>query len=184
MIKGRMFIKKQVLAGLLLTLLLVGRGWAAGSGSTITVTGYVKDNVCEVATDSKNFTVDLMSHAARQFPQVGMSTPAVPFRIVLSPCGSAVTAVKVGFGGVADSNNPRLLALDGGAQAASGLGIQVLDSHQRELAINSAAATLAWIPLKPGPSNALAFYARLMSTRLPVTAGTVHATATFTLEFQ
>ncbi|MFQ6364740.1 type 1 fimbrial protein, partial [Serratia marcescens] len=33
-------------------------------------------------------------------------------------------------------------------------------------------------------SNTLGFYARLMATRAPVTAGTVTATANFTLEFQ
>jgi minor fimbrial subunit len=58
-----------------------------------------------VAGESKDFTVDLMDNAAKQFNAVGATTPLVPFRIVLSPCGSSVTAVKVGFVGVADSIN-------------------------------------------------------------------------------
>ncbi|MDR8230620.1 type 1 fimbrial protein, partial [Acinetobacter baumannii] len=41
-----------------------------------------------------------------------------------------------------------------------------------------------WTTLTPGQTNILNFYARLMATQVPVTAGHVNATATFTLEFQ
>ncbi|MGQ7116038.1 fimbrial protein, partial [Escherichia sp. TWPC-MK] len=58
------------------------------------------------------FTVDLMENAAKQFNNIGATTPVVPFRILLSPCGNAVSAVKVGFTGVADSHNANLLALE------------------------------------------------------------------------
>ncbi|WP_162868160.1 type 1 fimbrial protein, partial [Klebsiella pneumoniae] len=50
--------------------------------------------------------------------------------------------------------------------------------------INAAASSIAWTNLTPGQTNILGFYARLMATRVPVTAGHVYATATFTLEFQ
>ena len=40
------------------------------------------------------------------------------------------------------------------------------------------------VTLTPGQTNILNFYARLMATQVPVTAGHVNATATFTLEFQ
>ena len=69
----------------------------------------MRDNACAVATESKEFTVDLMDNAAKQFNAVGATTPLVPFRIVLSPCGSSVTAVKVGFNGTPDSDNNDLL---------------------------------------------------------------------------
>jgi minor fimbrial subunit len=82
----------------------------------------VRDNACAVAGESKDFTVDLMDNAAKQFYAVGATTPPVPFRIVLSPCGTSVTAVKVGFTGVADSVNTSLLKLDAGASAAAGMG--------------------------------------------------------------
>ncbi|MXE16552.1 type 1 fimbrial protein, partial [Escherichia coli] len=38
--------------------------------------------------------------------------------------------------------------------------------------------------LTPGEPNTLNFYARLMETQVPVTAGHINATATFTLEYQ
>ena len=42
----------------------------------------------------------------------------------------------------------------------------------------------SWTTLTPSQANTLNFYARLMATQVPVTAGHVNATATFTLEFQ
>lgn len=157
---------------------------ASAADSTITISGYVRDNACTVAGESKDFTVDLLDNAAKQFHAVGATTPLVPFRIVLSPCGSSVTAVKIGFVGIADSINTDLLKLDGGATAAAGMGVQILDAQQTMLPLNATSATIPWTTLSPGQTNTLNFYARLMATQVPVTAGHVNATATFTLEFQ
>ncbi len=93
----------QYLLGALFTL---GAPAALAADSTIAISGYVRDNACAVAGESKDFTVDLQDNAAKQFYAVGATTPPVPFRIVLSPCGTSVTAVKVGFTGVADSALP------------------------------------------------------------------------------
>lgn len=152
--------------------------------STITITGNVRDNGCAVAGESKDFIVDLMNNAAKQFNAVGATTPAVPFRIVLSPCGGAVSAVKVGFTGVADNGNTSLLKLDTGASAAAGMGVQILNGQQTTLPLNAASSTIPWTMLTPGQTNTLNFYARLMAMQVPVTPGHVNATATFTLEFQ
>ena len=157
---------------------------AIAADSTITISGYVKDNGCAVAGESKDFTVNLMDNAAKQFGTVGATTPPVPFRIVLSPCGNSVTAVKVGFIGVSDNGNTRLLKLDSGTSAAAGMGIEILNGQQTTLPINAASSSIPWTTLTPGQSNSLNFYARLMATQVPVTPGHVSATATFTLEFQ
>lgn len=166
---------------LLLAVLSLAVANACAADSTISISGYVRDNACAVAGESKDFTVDLLDNAAKQFHAVGATTPAVPFRIVLSPCGSSVTAVKVGFIGVADSVNTSLLKLDSGA---AGMGVQILDTQQAMLPLNAASSAIAWTTLTPGQTNTLNFYARLMATQVPVTAGHVNATATFTLEFQ
>ncbi|HDX8862307.1 TPA: type 1 fimbrial protein [Klebsiella michiganensis] len=157
---------------------------ASAADSTITISGYVRDNACAVAGESKDFTVDLMDNATKQLSRVGATTPLVPFRIVLSPCGGSVTAVRVGFVGVADSINTDLLQLDGGASSAAGMGVQILGAQQTALPLNAASSAIPWTTLTPGQTNTLNFYARLMATRAPVTAGHVSATATFTLEFQ
>ncbi len=54
---------------------------ALAADSTITIRGYVRDNGCSVAAESTNFTVDLMENAAKQFNNIGATTPVVPFRI-------------------------------------------------------------------------------------------------------
>lgn len=92
--------------------------------------------------------------------------------------------MKVGFVGIADSINTELLKLDGGATAAAGMGVQILDGQQAVLPLNATSSTIQWTTLTPGQTNTLNFYARLMATQVPVTAGHVNATATFTLEFQ
>lgn len=157
---------------------------AFAADSTITISGYVRDNACAVAGESKDFTVDLLENASKQFYAVGATTPLVPFRIVLSPCGSAATALKVGFTGVADSSNSDLLKLDSGVNAAQGIGIEILDGQRTTLPLNAASSTLQWTTLMPGKTNILNFYARMKAAKVPVVAGHVSATATFTLEFQ
>lgn len=169
---------------LLSALLSLFTAGALAADSTITISGYVRDNGCAVAGESKDFIVDLMDNAAKQFSAVGATTPAIPFRIVLSPCGGAVSAVKVGFIGVADNDNTSLLKLDGGAVAAAGMGVQILNDQQTMLPLNATSSAIPWTTLTPGQSNTLNFYARLMATQVPVTPGHVNATATFTLEFQ
>ncbi|CAK9883725.1 MAG: Protein FimF [Candidatus Erwinia impunctatus] len=157
---------------------------AYAADSTITISGYVRDNACAVAAESKNFDIDLMQNATKQFPAVGTGTPYVPFNILLSPCGNSVTAVKIGFTGISDDNNPSLLKLDSGTQSASGIGVQILDSNKLALPVNNSSSLISWVPLRAGESNTVNFYARLIASRVPVTAGIVRATAVFTPEFQ
>ncbi|HFT1963321.1 TPA: fimbrial protein [Enterobacter ludwigii] len=175
-------IKKPLsLFGAALTLVCIN---AFAADSTLTIRGNVRDNACAVAAESKEFTVNLMDNATKQFNAVGATTPLIPFRIVLSPCGSSVTAVKVGFNGSQDSDNNDLLKIDGGASSAAGMAVQILNGQQTMLPVNAPSSSIVWTPLTPGQTNTLGFYARLMATRVPVIPGHVYATATFTLEFQ
>ncbi|MBI6131578.1 type 1 fimbrial protein, partial [Serratia marcescens] len=86
--------------------------------------------------------------------------------------------------GTSDSDNTTLLKIDAGTNAASGIGVQILDRDKTPIPLNAAQDSLKWTTLTAGQPNTLGFYARLMATRAPVTAGTVTATANFTLEFQ
>lgn len=161
---------------------LIGKSHAADS--TITISGFLKDNACSIAVDSQDFTVDLMKNATKQLYRVGAVTPEVPFKIVFDQCGSSATAVRVGYAGISDNDNTILLKIDSGTDAASGVGIQILGSDKNAIPLNAAQESLNWIMLTPSLSNTLVFYTRLMATRSSVTAGTVNATANFTLEFQ
>ncbi|TQI78923.1 minor fimbrial subunit [Serratia fonticola] len=175
-------MKKQLFMLCLLSLISARTAFAADS--TITITGNVKDNACTVAPGSQEFVVRLMGNAAKQFNQVGTTTPMVPFNIVFDRCASLATGIKVGFTGLADDDNRTLLKIDSGSGAAAGMGIQILDSNRNAIALNAVSSELNWSTITGGQSNTLYFYARLMATQVPVTAGQVRATANFTLEFQ
>ncbi|HBK4793043.1 TPA: fimbrial protein [Serratia marcescens] len=168
----------------ILCLLPLVAGYAHAADSTITITGYLKDNACSVSVDSQDFTVDLLSNAAKQFNRVGAVTPSIPFKIVFDKCGSSATAVRVGYVGTSDNDNTTLLKIDAGTNTASGIGVQILDRDKTPIPLNAAQDSLKWTTLTAGQPNTLGFYARLMATRAPVMAGTVTATANFTLEFQ
>ncbi|KFK91726.1 MULTISPECIES: fimbrial protein [unclassified Serratia (in: enterobacteria)] len=175
-------MRKQLYILCLLALFSAGSTQAADS--TIAINGYVRDNACSIAPGSQSFVVDLLSNAANQLPRVGTTTLMVPFSIVLDKCGSVATGVKTGFTGGADNDNNTLLKLDGGVGAAAGMGIQILDSNGNAIALNAVSSGLNWTTITGEQSNTLYFYARLMATRSPVTAGQVRAAANFTLEFQ
>lgn len=175
-------MRKQLFILCLLSLFTIRVTLAADS--TITISGNMKDNACSVSPGSKSFTVDLMSNSAKQLHQVGAVTPTVPFSIVFDRCGGSAVAVKIGFTGVADNDNPTLLKIDDGGRAAAGMGVQILDNHRNAIALNEVSGGLNWYTLISGQSNTLYFYARLMATRSPITSGLVKATANFTLEFQ
>ncbi|MDF5750858.1 fimbrial protein, partial [Klebsiella quasipneumoniae] len=119
---------------------------------------------------------DLQDNAPTHFYAVGATTPPAPFRIVLSPCDTSVTAVKAGFTSIADSVNTSLLKRDAGASGAAGMGVDILDQQQSRLPVNARSSAIAWTTLTPGQTNILIFYARLMATQVPVTAGHVNAT--------
>lgn len=158
-----------------LMLFLINISYAADS--TISISGYLKDNMCSISVDSQNFSVDLMSNASRQFSRVGATTAPVPFRVVFDKCGDSVVALKIGFSGVSDTDNIKLVKVNPGVSTARGVGIQILDSNQNALSLNLGRPSLNWIRLVAGQPNTLNFYARLMATRVPVTAGIVNATA-------
>ncbi|NRF77466.1 fimbrial protein, partial [Citrobacter braakii] len=147
----------------ILCLLPLVAGYAHAADSTITITGYLKDNACSVSVDSQDFTVDLLSNAAKQFKQVGAVTSAIPFKIVFDKCGSSATAVCVGYVGTSDSDNTTLLKIDAGTNAASGIGVQILDRDKTPIPLNAAQDSLKWTTLTAGQSNTLGFYARLMA---------------------
>lgn len=168
---------------LLGTVLTLSTANALAVDSTITITGQVHDNACIVQQNGTIY-VDLLTHAAKQFNSVGATSAMVPFDIVLSPCGSAVKAVKVGFSGTADGVNSNLVALNTSSSSAAGMGVQILDGNKVELPLNTPFSGISWIPLTGSQTNVLRFYARIMATQVPVKAGQVSAAATFILEFQ
>ncbi|EAA6278054.1 type 1 fimbrial protein [Salmonella enterica subsp. enterica serovar Telhashomer] len=175
MIKPRWF-RVFCLSSIIL-MMSVNEGSAADT-STVTITGTVKNRTCSLATDSKSLTVDLMKNPVKQFYKKGATASPVIFKIRLSPCGMSVTSVKVKFTGIADVNNPELLQVSG----VSGIGLQFLSDLMKPIKVNQYPDVS--VTLQPDKENLIIFYARLMTTGLPVNAGTFSANASFTMEFQ
>lgn len=174
---------KHYLLTLLALSMLSGGCYAAGS--VINITGTVQDNTCEVSTASQDMMVNLQNYSSKTFTTVGSSSEMVPFTLEFSSCGSAASAVKVGFSGVADTINNSLLKTDSGSSTdAQGIGIEILDPDQTALPVNQSDSEMSWYNLTAGQPNSLNFYARMVSTISPVTAGLVTASATITLEFE
>lgn len=158
-------------------------GYAADS--TITVSGNVQDNTCVLSTASANQTVNLLNYSTKQFSEKGTTTTLVPFSLIFSACGSSATAVRIGFTGVADSTDSTLLKIDSGDSTdASGIAVKLYDSNKNQIPLNQTQSSLAWNSITGGQQNTLNFYASMISTASSVTAGTVTASATITLEFQ
>ena len=67
---------------------------------------------------------------------------------------------------------------------AQGIGVEILDSDQTTIPVNQSETSQSWHSLTGGQANSLNFYARMVSTLAPVTAGVVTASATITLEFE
>lgn len=162
---------------------LVSETYAADT-AIIKIEGQMKDNACSISLESQNFAVDLLSTASKQFYTEKTTSISIPFKVVFDKCGSSAIAVKIGYSGVSDNDDATLLKIAGGANAASGVGVQILNHDQAEIALNTGSGSLEWTPLIANERNTVAFYARLKATRSPVRAGLVNATASITLEFQ
>ncbi|MFP2237296.1 fimbrial protein [Pseudescherichia vulneris] len=146
------------------------------------LTGTILSRTCEV--ESTTQTVDIGQFSANTFPVTGSVSAAKSFDIKLTGCGSAATGTLISFTGNSDSDNPVLLALSDTSTAggmATGIGVELLDSQQKTLAINSASAP--FYALQPG-DNTLSFSLRYKSTQDVVTPGNATAVMYFDLQYQ
>lgn len=163
-----------------LWLMLVAADGQAHDGR-VNITGVINDNTCTLSPDSHNFTVKLGSVSNRQFYHAGDGSAWQAFTLDLQNCGSTASGVTVSFSGQTDRFNADLLALDGGADSASGVGIAIYNADKTPIALGDMSELLA---LLPGESSVqLRFYARYVADGSVVSAGEANATATFILTY-
>ncbi|MTD41134.1 fimbrial protein [Erwinia sp. CPCC 100877] len=160
--------------------LLLFSGYASAYDVLVSVTGSIFGNTCTVAANSENISVDLGTTATNQFRGVGdVGNHIIPFTIYLEDCGPVFNGVRISFSASPDDNNSDVVKNSAGD--ASGVGIQLLDDQKKPLALN------AFTPVYGANQNSsveMRFYARPIATQQSVTAGTISATATYTLEYQ
>ncbi len=172
-------LKKVFLSSV--TLLLLNNTQAVAHDGTINITGDITDNTCIVSPDSKNFAVEMGNVASKQFHQTGDATRYEPFSIYLEKCGAAASGVTVTFTGPTNSLNPDLLALNGGAGAATGMGLGIYNPDKTLLSIGKESEQTTLTPDEA--SVTLSFYARYVADGASVTSGNANTSATFLLTY-
>lgn len=156
-------------------------GSAQASDGTIHFTGNITDQTCKVDTGSQNLPVNLGNVAQTALNgSKGMRAAPTKFTINVSECPETVTGANVKFDGTTDTNDQTLLALDGGTDAATGVGIQIADKNDAAIPLHSASSDYT---LAEG-ANALDFVARYVSTGPAVTTGTANGTSEFTIIYK
>jgi type 1 fimbria pilin len=132
---------------------------------------------CSVTTNPINVTLPTISTTA--LGSVGATAGTTPFAIGLSCTGSAGMSVSVtmNYNGNASGIQGVLTPTSG---SSSGIGVQVLDQTSTPVTFGTAEAE-GTTPV--GQMN-IPYYARYYQTAATITAGTLAASATFTVTYQ
>lgn len=157
-----------------------------GAVYNLRVTGTIISESCEVDTSSQEQSVSLGEFDSSDFPSMGATSAWVPFNITLKNCSKAINGTKIWFSGLADTDNPNLLALSDTGRGtestlATGLGVEIMDASQVIVPINNTESST--YPLQTG-DNELTFNLRYKSTRQDVTPGDATAVMYFDLLYQ
>ena len=156
------------------------------NGGTVNFKGEFVNAACAVSTESDNQIVNLGQHRTASLTAVGNTTTSIPFNIKLVDCNPTVgqETASITFNGVTDPTDATLIAVNSGTNepAATGVGIEILDSSSKTLELNNNKYSPA-IDLIEG-TNQLNFFARYKSTADVVTPGRADGMATFKVNYQ
>jgi fimbrial protein len=151
-------------------------------GGKVTLFGSVLNGGCLASIRNSDKIVLMGEVRTNQFLGVGSDSQAVPFSIQLDDCASNISeSVAVGFSGVANEQDLRVLAIAPGTNAAQGIGLALFDANNNLLPINTAPSHFA--TLNNGV-NTLHFLAKYRLTQLSVVPGVADAWADVTLTYQ
>lgn len=156
--------------------------FAAADGQAATadfaVYGQLVQSPCALAVEDSQIEVDMKSWTQETFA-INQRGPAIPFVIHLTDCYPEVAQqVGVSFTGEADARNPALLAL-ASSSTASGVGIELSDSHGVAIAINRDVYSQRLV----SGANDVPLQAQLVTVSDTVTPGSFSATVDFELSY-
>ncbi|REE23258.1 type 1 fimbria pilin [Paraburkholderia sp. BL27I4N3] len=137
----------------------------------------VRGVTCSVTSASANQTIPLATTSPAAFPTGGSVDAKTPFSLGLN-CQSGVK-VAVTFSSTSGSSGVASVLANAGS--ATGIGVQLLDASQSPLALDAA------LSLTSSTTGNMSFQFFSQYYRLggaPVVAGTVRATAIFTMSYQ
>ncbi|CUR46686.1 Fimbrial adhesin [Alloalcanivorax xenomutans] len=145
----------------------------------------IVSSACEVDMGSRNIAVDFGTVSRSIFAGVGSTNTEREFQVGLSCVGPShgQDTVKLSFGYTPDpSGAAGVIKIDGGTEAASGVGIQLLDNRTSSPIANGERVELGTVT--PGDHQfQLPLKARYYQTAPTVNGGETRAIATFTIEY-
>lgn len=151
------------------------------SGGSINFEGQVVDAACSVAATSADQTIKLDQVQATRLATPGQAAgQQQSFSISLEDCNSTVsTNAGVTFNGQGDSTTTTALANTAGAGAATNVALQLYGPDGKELSLGTASST---VTLNDG-QNTIPLSVDYIATGAAATAGSVSATATFSVNY-
>lgn len=157
----------------------------SATGGTVNFQGSVVETSCAVDTGSETQTIDLKVVDLRDIKTPGQKSPAVPFQLKLIDCDPKIAATATfGFTGEADKTDTTALKnTDTSAEAAANVGVQMSTSGSTVVPIDGSFDASSMLTLTVG-DNTADFNAYMISTAAGATAGSVHSTVDFLVQYQ
>ncbi|MEQ4625806.1 fimbrial protein [Providencia manganoxydans] len=150
-------------------------------GGTVHLRGALVAPACTVASGSRSLTVEMGQLRSNQFGESGSDALPVPFSLRLTDC-EPITSQNVGisFWGQVDTQNPHVLKVTEGINAAKGVGVALFTEDGQPIIINSHTPTT--FPLQKG-DNILKFVAKYRATAQQITSGNAEAATWFSVTY-
>lgn len=164
-----------------LAMLIVPSCVFSADDSRLTISGAVKASVCTLTYNPKTM---IGTFTPRDFPTIGSVSAFKAMSFNLTNCYSKLSSVIVKFSGIADSDDPTLLALttnSDGKQSATGIGVELMDNAGKTIPFNKDTSKTFY--LDEGFTT-LSFLLRYKSTKHPVTSGEASSVLYFDLTYQ
>jgi type 1 fimbria pilin len=139
----------------------------------VQINGKILGQSCNVSSSDLVKNINFPDINPNDFGQIGSYTSSQKFMISLHNCTGSVNNLYYQFTGEVDDINNNLFKIMGGSNSSagslsSGLGIEVLDSSQAIIPVNSKVKYNTTITTA---SYGLSFYVRYKSTALDITPG-------------
>lgn len=145
----------------------------------IQYTGRITPETCVVQPASNSQRIDMGQFSVADFMKAGDVSPSKPFSITLERCTANIRAAKVTFSGTLDSRDRTLIALTAAADAAKGVGIEILDATGAKIV----PGTQVRHPVGPG-SAVLDYSLRYRASGAAVGAGKADAVVFFDVDYE
>ena len=155
---------------------------AAAASGQMQFQGEVIADTCIIDDGNQYLTVDMGQASNSKFRQAGDDSDPVMFSLNFRHCSPNVSRnMVVAFRGVADKQNPDLLAVETDDNDARGIGIALFDDKGNLIPVNT--GTLVVKPEYAGPLT-VNLTARYRSTTDNVSGGLDNAQAWFSFTYQ